>query len=122
VNFLHTSDVFFFLCSNIFFGNIFPTTRSIFIYLYDKTSFAPKWNHNNCKKVKVKSSPWNRPRKPRSRGTRREWVFNATLRPLYPWECFGTYCIGGWVGPRASLDGRGKSRLYRGSIPGPPRL
>jgi hypothetical protein len=45
----------------------------------------------------------------------------------------GTYCIGGWVGPRAGLDGCGKSRphghltpdslassesLYRLSYPG----
>jgi hypothetical protein len=27
--------------------------------------------------------------------------------------------VGGWVGPRAVLDGRGKSRLHRESIPGP---
>ena len=25
-----------------------------------------------------------------------------------PWERPGTYCIGGWVGPRAGLDGYGK--------------
>jgi hypothetical protein len=31
-------------------------------------------------------------------------------RPLYPWERPGTYCIGGHVGPRATLDGCGKSR------------
>jgi hypothetical protein len=30
-----------------------------------------------------------------------------------------TYCIGGWVGPRAGLDGYGKSRPHRDSIPGP---
>jgi len=28
-------------------------------------------------------------------------------------------CIGGWVGLRAGLDGRGKSRPHRDSIPGP---
>jgi len=38
------------------------------------------------------------------------WMVNATPRPLYPREKDGTYCIGGWVGPRASLDGCGKSR------------
>ena len=32
------------------------------------------------------------------------WLVNATPRPLYPWERAGTYCIGGWVGPRAGLD------------------
>jgi len=47
------------------------------------------------------------------------WVFNATPRPLYAWERAGTYCIGGWVGPRAVLDGCGKSHLHRYSIPGP---
>jgi hypothetical protein len=29
------------------------------------------------------------------------------------------HCIGGWVGPRAGLDGCGKSRPHRDSIPGP---
>ena len=31
----------------------------------------------------------------------------------------GTNFIGGWVGPRVGLDGCGKSRHYRDSIPGP---
>jgi hypothetical protein len=60
---------------------------------------------------------------------------NATPRPLYPRERPGTHCTGGWVGPRAGLDGCGKSRpptgirypdrparsesLYRLSYPGP---
>jgi len=38
------------------------------------------------------------------------WVVNATPRPLYPRERPRTRCIGGWVGPRAGLDGCGKSR------------
>jgi hypothetical protein len=33
------------------------------------------------------------------------WVVNATPLPLYPLEKHGTYCIGGWVGPKAGLDG-----------------
>ena len=37
-------------------------------------------------------------------------LVNATPRPLYPRERSGTHCIGGWVGPRAGLDGCGKSR------------
>jgi hypothetical protein len=45
------------------------------------------------------------------------WVFNVTLRPLYPRERPGTHCIGGWVGLRAGLDG--KSRPHQDSIPGP---
>ena len=32
----------------------------------------------------------------------------------------GTLCIGGWVGPRAGLDGCGKSRSHRDLIPQPP--
>jgi len=32
----------------------------------------------------------------------------------------GTYCLGGWVSPKAGLDGCGKSRPHRESIPGPP--
>jgi hypothetical protein len=31
----------------------------------------------------------------------------------------GAHCVGGWVGPRAGLDGCGKSRPHRDSIPGP---
>ena len=37
------------------------------------------------------------------------WVVNAKPRPLYPRERPGTHCIGGRVGPRAGLDGCGKS-------------
>jgi hypothetical protein len=33
----------------------------------------------------------------------------------------GTHCVGGWVGPRDSLDGCVKSRPNRDSIPGPSR-
>jgi len=47
-------------------------------------------------------------------------VANVTPQPLYPWERPGTHCIGGWVSRRAGLDGCGKSRLHRDSIPGPP--
>jgi hypothetical protein len=32
-----------------------------------------------------------------------------------------TRCIGGWLGPRAGLDGCGKSRPHRDSIPVPSR-
>jgi hypothetical protein len=46
------------------------------------------------------------------------WVVNATPRPLYPRERPGIHCIGGWVGPRAGLDGCEKSRPHRDSIPG----
>jgi hypothetical protein len=42
------------------------------------------------------------------------WMFNATPRPLYPRERPGTYCIGGWVGPRDGLDWCGKSRPQQG--------
>jgi len=46
------------------------------------------------------------------------WDANAKHRSLYPWERLGTHCTEGWVGPRAGLDGCGKSRPYRDSIPG----
>jgi hypothetical protein len=49
-------------------------------------------------------------------------VDNTTPRPLYTRETPSTYCIGGWVGPRACLDGCKKSRPYRDSIPGPASL
>jgi hypothetical protein len=46
-------------------------------------------------------------------------VVNSTPRPLYPREWPGTHCTGGWVGPRAGLDGCWKSRPHRDSIPEP---
>jgi hypothetical protein len=46
------------------------------------------------------------------------WVVNTTSRPLYPRGRLRSHCIGGWVGPRAGLDGCGKSRPLRDSIPG----
>ena len=39
-----------------------------------------------------------------------ECVVKATRRLIYPQERTGTYCIGGCVGPKASLDEWGKSR------------
>ena len=45
------------------------------------------------------------------------WVVNATPRPLYPRERPGTHCIGGWVSPRAGLEGFGKSRPQPGFHP-----
>jgi len=42
---------------------------------------------------------------------------NATLRPLYPREGPGIHCIGSWMGPRADLDGCGKSRPQPGLDP-----
>ena len=44
----------------------------------------------------------------------------STPRPgrFIPQESPGTHCIGGWVGPRAGLDGCGKSHPHRDSIPG----
>jgi hypothetical protein len=52
-------------------------------------------------------------------GIRRGWMVSITPRPLYPRERPGTHCTGGWMGPRAGLDGCGKSRPHRHSIPGP---
>ena len=52
-------------------------------------------------------------------GARWGWVVNATPRPLYPLKRPGTHCIGGWAGPKAGLDGCGKSRPHRDSISGP---
>jgi len=41
------------------------------------------------------------------------------LAALYPRERPSTHCTGGWVGPRASLDGCRKSLHHLHSIPGP---
>ena len=42
-------------------------------------------------------------------------MVKATPRPLYARERPGTLCIGGGVGPRAGLDGCGKSRPPTGT-------
>jgi len=44
----------------------------------------------------------------------------TTPRPLYPRERACTHSTESWVGPRAGLDGCGKSRLHLDSIPEPP--
>ena len=41
------------------------------------------------------------------------------LAALPPEKRPRNHCIGGWVGPRAALDGYVKSRPNRDSIPGP---
>jgi len=48
------------------------------------------------------------------------WVVNAKPRPLYPPEGPGTHCIGGWMGPRAGLDGA--ENLTPTGIRSPDRL
>ena len=53
----------------------------------------------------------------RPRHLDRWWVVSTTLRPLYPRERPGTHCTGGWVGPRAGLDGCGKYRPQPGFDP-----
>jgi hypothetical protein len=49
------------------------------------------------------------------------WGCLSTPRPdrLTPVTRPGIHCIGGWVGPRADLEGTGQSRSLRYSIPGP---
>ena len=43
----------------------------------------------------------------------------STPRPgrFTPRERPGTHCTGGWEGPRAGLDGCGKSHLHREDLP-----
>ena len=53
----------------------------------------------------------------RPRHWRWGWEVSTTPRPLYPRERPGTHCTGGWVGPRAGLDGCGKSRPPPGFDP-----
>jgi hypothetical protein len=38
------------------------------------------------------------------------WVVNATPWPLFPSDRPCTICTGGWVGPRADLDGCGPAQ------------
>ena len=46
-------------------------------------------------------------------------VVNVTIRPLYPLERPGNHRKKVWVGPRAGMDGCGKSQDDRDSIPEP---
>ena len=56
------------------------------------------------------------------RGTGRWWVVSSTPRPHFTCgERPGTHCTGGWVGPRAGLDGR-KISSPPGFDPGPSSL
>ena len=50
---------------------------------------------------------------------RRGWGSAPRPGRFTPGERSGTHCTGCWLGPRAGLDGCGKSRLHRDSIPGP---
>jgi len=50
--------------------------------------------------------------------TRRMWMVNTMLWPLYPWERYGTHCIGDWVGLRACLNGLENVAPPKDSIPG----
>ena len=52
-------------------------------------------------------------------GARCGRMVNATPRQFYPRKRAGTPCIGGWVVPKAGLDGFGKPLPRRDSIPGP---
>jgi len=45
------------------------------------------------------------------------WLVKARPRPLYPRVRPSTHCVGGWLGPRAFLDGCRKSRPHWDSIP-----
>jgi hypothetical protein len=48
-----------------------------------------------------------------------EWVIKIMPWPLYPMkDTHSTHCTGGRVGPRAIVNGYGKSRTYRDLIPG----
>jgi hypothetical protein len=44
------------------------------------------------------------------------------LTALLPGKIPVIHCTAGWVGPMAGMDGYRKSRLYRGSFPGPSNL
>jgi len=51
---------------------------------------------------------------------RRVWLVNTLPRPLYPpAKRPGAHCAGGWLGPRAGLNGCGIFRSNRDSIAEP---
>ena len=82
--------------------------------LYLKVKFTLEQSHEGPEGEQMYSSPL-----PSTSALAVGWVVSATPRPLYPRERPGTHCTGGWVRPRAGLDGCGKSRPHRDSIPGP---
>jgi len=78
-----------------------PTTSS-----YTKGKVHPRTDHEGPEgELRYRSTP--------SLTSALDWgegVVNATPRPFYPRERPGTYCIGGWVGPRAGSAYSGPDR------------
>jgi hypothetical protein len=46
----------------------------------------------------------------------------AAAAALPPGKRHGIHCIGGWMGPRAGLDGCGKCHSHQDLLPGPSSL
>jgi hypothetical protein len=47
------------------------------------------------------------------------WLVDTTTKRFTSRKEMYIRCVGGWVGPRAGLDGREKSRPHQDSILGP---
>ena len=100
----------------------YSITRKILLLSYmgkDKGTVPPITAHEGPEREQTYSSTL-----PSTSALVVGWVVSATLRPLYPRERPGTHCIGGWVVPRAGLDGCRKLQPppHRDSIPGPSSL
>ena len=105
--------------------------RDAFLHrLYGRETDQAETNLNNLTHIIDTEGKWSRNRPGvaqtvgrgksllfHDRGTRREWVVSSTPRPQFtPGK--DPHCTGGWVVPRAGLDGR-KISSSPGFDPGP---
>ena len=89
-----------------------PNIRNSPAWPDTKRKVHPRTGHEGPEGVRMYSSTL-----PSTSALDGGWVVNVTPRPPYPQERPGTHCTAGWVGPRAGLDGWGKSRPPPGFDP-----
>ena len=103
--------LFFYDCSVQGLENFCFDICKVWYFVKTVFTFSLPWRHRGGVEVQLHSFF--------NLGTRWRWLVNATPWPLYRREWPGAHSIGGWVGPRVALDGCGKSRPHRDSIPLP---
>ena len=88
--------------------------QSYVYLLFKKGKGLPRTGHEGPEGEQMYSSTL-----PSTSVLRWGWVVNATPRPLYTPGKTRYKLYRDWVGPRSGLDGCGKARPHRDSIPGP---
>jgi hypothetical protein len=93
---------------------VMPTTAKVIYSSKGKDKVDPRTGHEGPEGEQRYSSTVSL-----TSALDRVGVQRHVLTALPPGKKSGTYSMRGWVGPRAGLDGCGKSRPHRDSIPGP---